>query len=757
MKVDEVREAIAFTIDDHQFDAEKVPNDLHRLARACGNLVVIDEDTENVQLAHYTVEQYLLGQRRTIPSPFHIAREEANFLVGELCVAYLSFTDFESQIVKRVDEVTPNFGAIENVVGTHSFLPPNTAGASLANALIKLRRTRHTSTCIEFARHINLQNRSSTIPLGSKYSLLSYIVENWLYHTVEFSNEVLLNTTSPKNHETKGECYQLRLFDGLAFDKSLLFDIRPWDSVVINHKDLSYIAQIEWAISNNHLVLARAIHRRTGTEISLCLDFLTDWVFRSFIGQPVKHIPEALFDNLYRDENASEPSPASGPWESWLHHRLIDACSGVKADALAFCLHHWKPGDWSTRSALFGYLLLQAVRHGHEIVAKVLCKNISSWRPRMKSAVWITTTSDGLTCNAYELASLCGSETLMDLVASAGCTVSSAFKTNAAHIRNVIDGREVSKIRSLLKIFGATDPYLVNIESGLYNAREGTTENVLGPSMNSYALSCAINANGIEVCPRTDAHWIWAVPGHQDRIDLLLSIGTKPVPGDENWLVRDAILGDRRGRIHLLLHGGVTFSLMGRSYVTLNDCPTNVRVNLSISADLTTATIPPLSLAVCNRRIQIVRELLEVSAPVDERDPNFRFTPLHYAAAAGSVELFKMLHQHGARLEIKDRLNRNIIRFAHEVCESNEAKWAITRYVMSKNPNLDFEVPRAVRQIPGLNGESVSRPRPPRPDPWRPVNQPRPPGVKEVDLGHVVDEEEATVGSGMQVLISHNF
>jgi len=56
LQVDEMREAIALTIDDKQFDSTKIPNNLQRLVHACGNLVLIDEDTQNVQLAHYTVE-----------------------------------------------------------------------------------------------------------------------------------------------------------------------------------------------------------------------------------------------------------------------------------------------------------------------------------------------------------------------------------------------------------------------------------------------------------------------------------------------------------------------------------------------------------------------------------------------------------------------------------------------------------------------------------------------------------------------------
>lgn len=54
LHMDELREAIAFTIGDRSWDATKIPNDLRRLIRACGNLIMIDEETLEVHLAHYT-------------------------------------------------------------------------------------------------------------------------------------------------------------------------------------------------------------------------------------------------------------------------------------------------------------------------------------------------------------------------------------------------------------------------------------------------------------------------------------------------------------------------------------------------------------------------------------------------------------------------------------------------------------------------------------------------------------------------------
>lgn len=77
LKKNELREAIAFTIEDKVWDKSKMPNDLHRLIRACGNLVVVDEETDVVQFAHYTVQQYLLDLESSKSSKVHSALERS--------------------------------------------------------------------------------------------------------------------------------------------------------------------------------------------------------------------------------------------------------------------------------------------------------------------------------------------------------------------------------------------------------------------------------------------------------------------------------------------------------------------------------------------------------------------------------------------------------------------------------------------------------------------------------------------------------
>lgn len=60
--LEEMREAVTFTLKDLTYDPRKLPTDLNRLVRACGNLVIVDEESQVIQLAHHTVQQYLLQQ-----------------------------------------------------------------------------------------------------------------------------------------------------------------------------------------------------------------------------------------------------------------------------------------------------------------------------------------------------------------------------------------------------------------------------------------------------------------------------------------------------------------------------------------------------------------------------------------------------------------------------------------------------------------------------------------------------------------------
>ena len=63
--------------------------------------MVIDEKNETVRLAHHTVQQFFLSlsnHQSALTLPFHFSLAEADLEAEEICLAYLSFSDFEGQI-----------------------------------------------------------------------------------------------------------------------------------------------------------------------------------------------------------------------------------------------------------------------------------------------------------------------------------------------------------------------------------------------------------------------------------------------------------------------------------------------------------------------------------------------------------------------------------------------------------------------------------------------------------------------------------
>lgn len=254
LSANEIREAIAFTINDLHWDSAKIPNDIGRLVRACGNLVVIDEHTLIVSFAHYTVQQYLMGQDGPSSSYFRIQTAEAENQIGQLCVAYLSFSDFETQLTRRSDMANPTFKALGNALQSQRLLPSNSPAAYAAKTLAKIRRSQPPSSAIDFSRHVMLHKGGlSSKRLMDKYVLLDYIIKNWLHHTRELAR--------PTTDKVEGNERYFRLFDALAFERNLLFEFRPWKDIR-NDGKFFYIGAVGWAIFSRHIPLLQAIDRQ---------------------------------------------------------------------------------------------------------------------------------------------------------------------------------------------------------------------------------------------------------------------------------------------------------------------------------------------------------------------------------------------------------------------------------------------------------------------------------------------------------------
>jgi hypothetical protein len=189
----ELQEAIAFGPEDTTWKNSKVP----KTTSSCGNLLVFD-DAGAVRLAHNTVRQFLLSRKRPdskivgitleeqgeILEKFNFRREQAELDIGEDCVTYLSFSDFDARLVRTTE--TGYFKA-QNI-------PPPVAnfqalGIPILNHFMKRPFPRSGQL-----KKTGVVPRTETVnpESSSKYKLLEYAKTYWALHTTHISDKSLV-------------------------------------------------------------------------------------------------------------------------------------------------------------------------------------------------------------------------------------------------------------------------------------------------------------------------------------------------------------------------------------------------------------------------------------------------------------------------------------------------------------------------------------------------------------------------------------
>jgi hypothetical protein len=319
LMVDELCEGIAFTIDDRCWNRDKIPTNILRLVRACGNLVVIDEESKTIQLAHYTVQQYILDDQISGDKYFHFNVEEANELLGEVCVAYLNFSDFETQLTTYVDDgITAGMAAMEKIIANTQLSTNNTGPLDAMSIFNRMIHNKAKPTNIDYSRHMS--KKTETVEhLLEDYRLLSYIRENWLWHTSTFLPRGLENNRRDA------------LLHNLVIHKHLPFSCRPWKTHSNPKMKYPYLEPLGWALVTNHCPLIQALLRTDSTfDTNHYFADAVEWFFQDATNT---HVSEDMLERL--ELCAQETwDPKSIPGQGWLYARLINACRRGNLDVI---------------------------------------------------------------------------------------------------------------------------------------------------------------------------------------------------------------------------------------------------------------------------------------------------------------------------------------------------------------------------------------------------------------------------------------
>ena len=236
LRFTELKDAVAVDLDDISWDRRKISaeTDEKRFLHVCGNLVVFHERDRTVRFAHHTVGKFLEQHKRD--------RSKTDAKIGQICLTYLGFADFETQVISIGDKQDILVAQSSRQAGFYRIPEVLGIAIGLYNFMFGLR-SHSSESSLPGINYAELTRRHQKKPLpeslSQKYYLLDYVTANWIWHTRGFYSKI------PKWWST---------FETFVFHKSLPFDFKPWNTLK-GPSDLPHLAIFLWAIGNNHLPL----------------------------------------------------------------------------------------------------------------------------------------------------------------------------------------------------------------------------------------------------------------------------------------------------------------------------------------------------------------------------------------------------------------------------------------------------------------------------------------------------------------------
>jgi len=138
LTISELEEAVSITADQKSWQSPSFKLDIPRLARLCGNLIKFDEANKTVSLAHHTVEVFLQSYKNGEAAKFTIEEARTEQYLADVCLTYLSFTNFHQAITRTSD--TTYLHSMNHPVGIVGTMAPSLTRPLAALNALRSRR-----------------------------------------------------------------------------------------------------------------------------------------------------------------------------------------------------------------------------------------------------------------------------------------------------------------------------------------------------------------------------------------------------------------------------------------------------------------------------------------------------------------------------------------------------------------------------------------------------------------------------------------
>ncbi|PSN61265.1 hypothetical protein BS50DRAFT_157349 [Corynespora cassiicola Philippines] len=238
LAIEELEEAVSITTNQKSWAPPAFKLDVSRLGRICANLVSYDQTTDKVMLAHHSVESFLFSSSNGNDlEGFSFDEAKAEEFLLNICLTYLSFTDFHQSLVR-----TSNTRNLETVGQPIKMLDGIMPGLSrpFMRRLIRRERsgTRYGSVDVVNTLRSELGARQSNTA-NRNFRMLEYCKRHWSSHS---------RYVDPQNTP------QFSRLQNFVHGTHLPKEWMPWSSIE-KKTSLPYWEMFLWSVKDGHTLI----------------------------------------------------------------------------------------------------------------------------------------------------------------------------------------------------------------------------------------------------------------------------------------------------------------------------------------------------------------------------------------------------------------------------------------------------------------------------------------------------------------------
>ena len=186
---EELRGALSVEVGNTEWNERNMINNITQALRCCGSLITVDEEHDTVHFTHHSVKQHLLSK---FVSPdlieFGVNLVEANLIMGDIIVTYLSMKIFGEEVAKATPVPMPvleqqkiNY-PLEILKGS---LPRSNIVNKAALRWLKSKEY-HKHDLLSLSQNTPSETSESATQIRYERSFLVYSQTYWLHHTKDY-------------------------------------------------------------------------------------------------------------------------------------------------------------------------------------------------------------------------------------------------------------------------------------------------------------------------------------------------------------------------------------------------------------------------------------------------------------------------------------------------------------------------------------------------------------------------------------------